>query len=115
MTRPPPVAALCGLGRKHVLRIALCAACLLAHAPLVGAHAFLDHAAPAVGSTVHGSPAQVQLWFTQDLEPAFCTVRVLDSARRRVDKGDAKVDATRLQVSLPQLAPGSRHRNGFEK
>jgi methionine-rich copper-binding protein CopC len=73
------------------------------------AHAFLDHATPAVGSTVHGSPPRVELWFTQDLEPAFSTVRVLDLENRRQDKGDAKVaagDATLLQVSLPQLAPG---------
>jgi methionine-rich copper-binding protein CopC len=73
------------------------------------AHAFLDHANPAVGSTVHGSPPRVALWFTQELEPAFSTVRVLDQGNHRIDKGDEKVDprdATLLQVSLPQLAPG---------
>ncbi len=73
------------------------------------AHAFLDHAAPAVGSTVHASPPRVELWFTQELEPAFCTVRVLDQEGHRQDGGDAKVDprdATRLQVPLPPLAPG---------
>ena len=74
-----------------------------------GAHAFLDHATPAVGSAIHGSPAQVRLWFTQKLEPAFSTVRVEDRAGRRVDKQDKRVDPanpTLLQVSLPQLAPG---------
>lgn len=76
------------------------------------AHAFLDHATPAVGSTVHGSPPRVELWFTQELEPAFSTVRVLDQGNHRQDKGDAKVDphdATRLLVPLPQLAPGRYH------
>jgi methionine-rich copper-binding protein CopC len=91
---------------RHLLPIAILAACVLGRAPPVLAHAFLDHAAPAVGSTVHGAPAQLDLWFTQDLEPAFCTVRVLDSQRRRVDNGDAKVEATRLHVSLSPLAPG---------
>jgi copper resistance protein C len=74
-----------------------------------GAHAFLDHAAPAVGSVVHGSPAQVTLWFTQELEPAFSTVQVQDRDGRRVDKQDKHVDPANsalLQVSLPQLAPG---------
>jgi methionine-rich copper-binding protein CopC len=74
------------------------------------AHAFLDHARPAVGSTVHGSPAQLKLWFTQQLEPAFSTVQVLDRSGKRVDKADAKVDAsdaTVLQLSLPPLAPGT--------
>ena len=72
-------------------------------------HAFLDHAHPAVGSTVHGPPALLELSFTQDLEPAFSTVRVFDQDRRRQDKGDAKVDPrdpTRLLVSLAPLAPG---------
>ena len=89
---------------------------LLAFAPammfvsLAGAHAFLDHATPAVGSAVHGAPAQVKLWFTQELEPAFSSVRVMDRSGRQVDKGDPQVDradATLLQVSLPQLAPGT--------
>jgi copper resistance protein C len=73
------------------------------------AHAFLDHAAPAVGSVIHGSPAQVRLWFTQELEPAFSTVLVLDRNGRQVDKQDKQVDRANpalLQVSLPQLAPG---------
>jgi methionine-rich copper-binding protein CopC len=75
----------------------------------VGAHAFLDHAAPAVGSSIHGSPAQVRLWFTQELEPAFSTVKVLDRGGTQVDKQDKQVDRANpalLQVSLPKLAPG---------
>ncbi|HEY2970723.1 MAG TPA: copper resistance CopC family protein [Casimicrobiaceae bacterium] len=77
---------------------------------LAGAHAFLDHATPAVGSAVHGAPAQVRLWFTQQLEPAFSSVRVLDRSGKQVDKGDPQVDRADtmlLQVSLPQLAPGT--------
>jgi len=77
---------------------------------LAGAHAFLDHATPAVGSAVRASPAQVKLWFTQKLEPAFSSVRVLDRSGKQVDKGDPQVDradATLLFVSLPQLAPGT--------
>ena len=74
-----------------------------------GAHAFLDHATPEVGSVIHGSPAQVRLWFTQDLEPAFSTVQVQDRDGRRVDKQDKHVDPANpalLQVTLPQLGPG---------
>ena len=77
---------------------------------LAGAHAFLDHATPAVGSAVRALPAQVKLWFTQKLEPAFSSVRVLDRSGKQVDKGDPQVDradATLLRVSLPQLAPGT--------
>ncbi len=74
-----------------------------------GAHAFLDHASPAVGSTVHASPALVRLWFSQELEPAFSTVKVLSADGKQVDKQDKRVDradAAVLQVSVPQLAPG---------
>jgi copper resistance protein C len=73
------------------------------------AHAFLDRALPAVGSTVHGPPAEVRLSFTHRLEPAFSTVRVLDARGTQVDARDKRVDrddATVLRVSLPKLAPG---------
>ena len=70
------------------------------------AHAFLDHASPRVGSTVHGSPPEVRLWFTQELEPAFSTLSVQDASGKRVDKGDAKVTQDTIQVSLPSLVPG---------
>lgn len=73
------------------------------------AHAFLDHAAPAVGSTVRTPPTQVKLWFTQPLEHAFSTLRVVDRSNKRVDRGDANFDPGNprvLQVSLPALAPG---------
>jgi methionine-rich copper-binding protein CopC len=74
------------------------------------AHAFLDHATPAVGSKVRAPPAQVKLWFTQELEPAFSTVEVLDTNGNRVDKADVKVDSADpmvLQVSLAALPPGT--------
>ena len=90
--------------------IVVCGVALIGLAPGAGAHAFLDHAAPAVGSAVHGSPATVKLWFTQELEPAFSTLRVLDRNGKQVDSGDSRVDranATALQVSIPRLAPGT--------
>lgn len=91
------------------LRVALVAlAC--AFAEPAAAHAFLDHALPAVGSTVHASPHDVRLWFTEQLEPAFSRVRVLDASGKEVDAGDSHVDpsdATVLTASLPALPPGS--------
>ena len=74
------------------------------------AHAFLDRSAPAVGSTVHPSPAEVRLWFSEDVEPIFSTVRVLDANGKRVDKADKRVDDsdhTVLRVSLPNLPAGT--------
>ena len=73
------------------------------------AHAFLDHANPAVGSAVHSSPPSVRLWFSEPLEPAFCAVRVLNEAGNEVDAGDSRIDAsdpTLLVATLPVLPPG---------
>ena len=95
---------------KRSLQRLLVGASAMMLVSLAGAHAFLDHATPAVGSAVRASPAQVKLWFTQQLEPAFSTARVADRTGKQVDKGDSEVDRTdaaQLRVSLPQLAPGT--------
>jgi hypothetical protein len=76
----------------------------------VWAHAFLDHASPAVGSSMPTSPPNVTLWFTQDLEPAFSSVTVTNEAGQRVDLGDAKIpegSPAELQIGLRPLPPGT--------
>ena len=61
-------------------------------APAAQAHAFLDHASPAVGSSVPTAPAAVTMWFTQQLEPAFTTATVTDQAgnTRRYGPGSGR-------------------------
>jgi copper resistance protein C len=79
-------------------------------APNVQAHAFLDHASPAVGSTVPTPPDAVTMWFTQELEPAFTTATVTDASGNTVDAGPAQVDSkdrTELRVALKKLSPGT--------
>ena len=74
------------------------------------AHASLDHAVPAVGSTLKAAPAEVRLWFSEDLEPAFSTIRVVDPSGNRVDRDDKQVDAADkklLKISVPSLEKGS--------
>ena len=73
------------------------------------AHAFVDHATPAVGSTVHGSPPEVKIWFTQQLEPPFSRVKVEDANGNSIAAAEKAVDAsdrTLLRIPLPPLAPG---------
>jgi methionine-rich copper-binding protein CopC len=92
-----------------MLRIALCVA-LQACCSQAYAHAFLDHARPAVGSTVHGSPTEIRLSFTSPLEPAFSTVKVLDKSGRQVDRKDYQVDhddPALITVTVPALASGT--------
>ena len=74
------------------------------------AHAFLDHAVPAVGSTVRQPPREIRLWFTERLEPAFSKARVVDKTGKQVDAGDSHVDAadpTVITTTVPALSPGS--------
>jgi copper resistance protein C len=85
------------------------AAGLFAAAP-AQAHAFLDHASPAVGSTVPAPPANVALWFTQHIEAAFSTATVTNAAGQRVDRGDAHIAAdnpAELQLGLQPLPAGT--------
>lgn len=74
------------------------------------AHAFPDHAIPAVGGTVVQTPSEIRIWFTQKLEPSFSGIEVLDAKGQRVDQADAKVDAqdpTLLRISLKPLGAGT--------
>jgi len=85
------------------------AAILFSPAPL-WAHAFLDHSDPAVGSTVSASPAALNLWFTQELEPAFSWVTVTDRSGAAVNDGPAAIDPsdqTELTVKLNALPSGT--------
>jgi methionine-rich copper-binding protein CopC len=75
-------------------------------------HAFPSTAEPRVGATVAASPPAVRIWFDGALEPVFSTVFVQDARGRKVDRGDARVNAadpTLLEVTLPPLAPGTYH------
>ncbi len=79
-------------------------------APRAFAHAFPDHAQPAVGSTVSSAPSEVKIWFSEKLEPAFSKLDVHDGAGAAVDQGDAAVDpqdATLMHVSLKPLPAGT--------
>ncbi len=96
--------------RNRLNPLGLALAVLLWGAAGAEAHAFLDHADPRVGSTVRTPPAQVRLWFTQDLEPAFSSAQVVNQAGQRVDKGDSQVDPSSpalLRTSLPPLPAGT--------
>jgi len=90
------------------LRMGACLVCL-AMATAAIAHAMLDRAVPRVGSSVRVAPERIELWFSERLEPAFSTLKVIDSSGHQVDRGDASVDAgdrTHFIVSLTPLARG---------
>jgi methionine-rich copper-binding protein CopC len=71
----------------------------------VRAHAFLDHADPAVGSTVPAPPTVIHLWFTQELEPAFSWVTVTDRSGASVNDGAATIDPRNKSELTVKLKP----------
>jgi copper resistance protein C len=64
------------------------------------AHAFLDRASPAVGSTVGAAPHEVSLTFTQNLEGAFSTIQVTGPNGARVDQNKPQVSGNTMRVGI---------------
>ena len=95
--------------RRVTMTLAFGTAALVAVAG-AQAHAFLDHASPAVGGSVTTAPAVVTLWFTQDLEPAFSSATVTNEAGQRVDLGNTRIppgSPAELEIGLKPLPPGT--------
>ena len=95
--------------------IALAAAFAFAVVPEAHAHAFLDHSEPKVGSTVQKPPAEVRIWFTEALEPAFSSISVTNAAGSTVTTGNATVDPKDpklLEVGLSRFSPGPMSSGG---
>ena len=73
------------------------------------AHAFLQTATPAVGSTIHQAPPQVVIDFTEGVEPSFSTIAVEDKSGARMDDGHVHLVGgdTHLATGLKPLPPGT--------
>jgi len=74
------------------------------------AHAFLKDANPGVGSTIQTSPSEVQIRFTENIEPAVSSIQVFNTSGKEVDKRDLHLDRSDhalLHISLPPLAAGT--------
>ena len=73
------------------------------------AHALLVRSVPEANAALDRAPAQIELYFTETLEPSFSTITVLNSSGAQVDNGDSKLDpadSTHLTVSLRSLPDG---------
>ena len=75
----------------------------------VSAHASLVKSAPARRAVLFKAPPKIQLWFSEKLEARFSSVNVIDATGRRVDLGNAAVDAKdakQLSVGVIPIPPG---------
>jgi methionine-rich copper-binding protein CopC len=81
------------------------------------AHAFLIHANPPVGSTVHESPKEIRLYFSEEIEPVFSGIELATKAGEKITTGPASVDpydrsqffATLTAPLLPEIYRVSWH------
>src|SRR5260370_19461042 len=95
---------------KAVTKLLLTACALLLLIQGSWAHAFVDHAEPAVGSQIHGSPTQVKIWFTEKLEPALCKLQVFEESGKDIDKGDHTVDSGNGAVTTTPFHPSTERK-----
>jgi methionine-rich copper-binding protein CopC len=96
---------------NRLLLGSLLAVALSAVATDVAAHARVKRANPAVGGAVTAAdvPNELQVWFSEALEPALSTIEVVDRAGARMDRGNVQIDPddhTQLRVGLLPLPPG---------
>jgi methionine-rich copper-binding protein CopC len=73
------------------------------------AHAFLDHAVPAVGSTVSAAPVEIRLFFSEAVEPLFSGVELATVDGAAIATGATVIDPRdpmQLVLKVPPLSPG---------
>lgn len=73
------------------------------------AHAYLVKSVPPGRATLFTSPAKIQLWFNERLEPRYSTASVLDPNGKRVDLENSEVsseDPKQLAIGVKPLPSG---------
>ena len=74
------------------------------------AHAQLRQSDPPVGGTVQAAPREVEITYSEAVEPRFSSIVVTDAAGAVMDKHDvhtAPGDGKRLVVGVGALPPGT--------
>lgn len=75
----------------------------------VFAHASLVKAEPARRAVLSTAPAQVRLWFNEEIESAYASLSVLNEENEPITDNKVKVhpeDAKSILLELPEMQPG---------
>jgi copper transport protein len=75
-------------------------------ADAVDAHAVLLRATPSSSQTLNQAPDQVELLFSEPLDPVFSHVQVQDASGQIVDVGDSHVDPEDDRLLVATVRPG---------
>ncbi len=81
---------------------------LVALPATVLAHAVMVKSSPEKDSTITRSPAQVDVWFNEQVRSAHKSLAVIDSSGKRVDGKDIQqevLDPSHIFTSIPDLPP----------
>jgi len=73
------------------------------------AHAELASANPPANGTVKAAPTEVSITFTEEVEPKFSNIEVLNDKNQRVEQGKAQTlpnDAKTLHIAVKPLTAG---------
>jgi methionine-rich copper-binding protein CopC len=94
----------------RLLSLAFVAVAFLASYGSAFAHADLASAHPPANGMVATAPTEVSITFTEDVEPKFSDIQVLDAEGKRVDEGAAHTAPDNdklLSVGLKPLTAGT--------
>ena len=69
------------------------------------AHALLRKASPGVGSTVHAAPMEIDLTFSEGVEPSLCRVVVSNAAGTEVATGTLQTAPDNPKLLIAPLKP----------
>ncbi|MGZ9226288.1 MAG: copper resistance protein CopC [Anaerolineales bacterium] len=95
--------------KRHILQCVLVVLYCAGAATSASAHALLVRSNPSANAVLEQPPVQVELFFSEPLEPQLSSISVIDSNNLIVDAGDARVDTSdprRMTVTLHSLADG---------
>jgi copper resistance protein C len=98
------------IGPASARRFGLALAACALTATVAAGHAVLQRAEPRVESKLKRAPDEVKLYFTERLESAYSSLRVLNDQGVQVDRRDSRVDRANpalLRATLPPLPPGT--------
>ena len=73
------------------------------------AHALLVRSSPEANAVLQQAPVQVEIFFSETLEPTLSSITVFDANNQTVDAGDVRVDPSdprRMTVTLHALPDG---------
>lgn len=109
----PPMVSACGY-MGYMKRIMAASTLFMAlgaglHTTEALAHAMLVKAEPPRRAQVIQSPAQVRLWFNEEVEKDYASLTVLDSSQAPVTQTQPHIapdDPKAIVLPLPEVAPG---------